>query len=341
MTLNIADVAKDQAGINLSVIPDLDGVIIGCTAGTGFVNPHADEQYQNAKAANKLLGVYHIPVSAVFDPIAEADFFVSNIRGYIGEALMVLDWEETDTSRVDLAYQFLAQVRSLTGVSPWIYMSEAVVKAHDWSKVSAEFSLWLAQYRFSTPVEGWHPEWTMPDGIVWPFVAAYQYSSTTRLAGWNANLDTSVAYMDADAWHRYATPSNPNHQPAPVVNTPAPAPAPVAPILPGVPTFTAVVSPGDTFTSIAAQFNVPLRELEDVNPGINYDLINSGQVINVPGTPPAPVTQRPVRVLWRVDPGETLSSIAAQTGTTWQAIAADNNIANPDLINVGQMLNIY
>jgi chromosome segregation ATPase len=40
----------------------------------------------------------------------------------------------------------------------------------------------------------------------------------------------------------------------------------------------------------------------------------------------------------RVQRGETLASIAAQYGVTVQAIAAANNIANPDLIAVGQEL---
>lgn len=39
-----------------------------------------------------------------------------------------------------------------------------------------------------------------------------------------------------------------------------------------------------------------------------------------------------------VQPGDTLQNIAARYGTTWQAIAQLNNIPNPNLIYVGQVL---
>ena len=44
--------------------------------------------------------------------------------------------------------------------------------------------------------------------------------------------------------------------------------------------------------------------------------------------------------IYTVKAGDTLSKIAALFGTTYQKIAADNGIANPDLIRVGQKLTI-
>jgi LysM repeat protein len=41
---------------------------------------------------------------------------------------------------------------------------------------------------------------------------------------------------------------------------------------------------------------------------------------------------------YTVKKGDTLSGIAARYGTTYQKIAADNNIANPNLIYPGQVL---
>jgi hypothetical protein len=41
-----------------------------------------------------------------------------------------------------------------------------------------------------------------------------------------------------------------------------------------------------------------------------------------------------------VEPGNTLSGIAAQYGTTYQALAAENHIANPNLIYAGQQLDV-
>ncbi|MDZ7836074.1 MAG: LysM domain-containing protein, partial [Alkalibacterium sp.] len=51
-------------------------------------------------------------------------------------------------------------------------------------------------------------------------------------------------------------------------------------------------------------------------------------------TPPSSSTTYTVR------PGDTLYSIAQRYGTTVQRIVADNNISNPNLISVGQVLTI-
>lgn len=45
-------------------------------------------------------------------------------------------------------------------------------------------------------------------------------------------------------------------------------------------------------------------------------------------------------VTYTVKKGDTLSSIAKKHGTTWQEIAKENNLANPNLLKVGQKLKI-
>jgi LysM repeat protein len=61
-----------------------------------------------------------------------------------------------------------------------------------------------------------------------------------------------------------------------------------------------------------------------------------GQVLTIPMSTPMPMPmQQHV-----VQQGETLSSIAAQYGTTWQAIAQLNNIKNPNVIFPGMVLKI-
>lgn len=60
---------------------------------------------------------------------------------------------------------------------------------------------------------------------------------------------------------------------------------------------------------------------------------------------PAPITaltSPPARpVTYSVAPGDTLGTIAARFGTTVAALAANNHIANPDLIFVGQTLSLH
>lgn len=52
---------------------------------------------------------------------------------------------------------------------------------------------------------------------------------------------------------------------------------------------------------------------------------------------PAPV---PVARTHRVQKGETLSSIASSYGTSWKVLADYNNLSNPNLLKVGQKINI-
>lgn len=59
----------------------------------------------------------------------------------------------------------------------------------------------------------------------WKNATAYQYTSTGRIAGYNGDLDLSVAYMSKEDWKKMCG-GNHTPQPAPA---PAPAPAPNKP----------------------------------------------------------------------------------------------------------------
>ena len=49
------------------------------------------------KNAGKLLGVYHFARPDLGNsPEAEAEFFVNNIKGYLNEAIIALDWESAN-----------------------------------------------------------------------------------------------------------------------------------------------------------------------------------------------------------------------------------------------------
>ena len=63
---------------------------------------------------------------------------------------------------------------------------------------------------------------------------------------------------------------------------------------------------------------------------------------SVPAPAPAPAPAPPAVGVGEciVEAGDTLGSIAAQFGTSWQAIAALNGLANPDLIHPGQVLKL-
>ncbi|EMW5994206.1 LysM peptidoglycan-binding domain-containing protein [Enterococcus faecalis] len=97
------------------------------------------------------------------------------------------------------------------------------------------------------------------------------------------------------------------------------------------PEATHVVQYGETLSSIAYQYGTDYQTLAALNGLTNPNLIYPGQVLKVNGSA--------VSNVYTVQYGDNLSSIAAKLGTTYQALAALNGLANPNLIYPGQTLN--
>ncbi|NSN16476.1 LysM peptidoglycan-binding domain-containing protein [Enterococcus faecalis] len=97
------------------------------------------------------------------------------------------------------------------------------------------------------------------------------------------------------------------------------------------PEATHVVQYGETLSSIAYQYGTDYQTLAALNGLANPNLIYPGQVLKVNGSV--------VSNVYTVQLGDNLSSIAAKLGTTYQALAALNGLANPNLIYPGQTLN--
>lgn len=231
MSLEGEDLSHWQSTGSVDGAPDF--VILKATGGDAglYVDSDCDNKYQRAKGEGKLLGVYHF--AGLGDPTAEADFFVDNCLGYIGEAILVLDFE-THTD-VNWALTWLNHVHDRTGVKPLIYMSASTIKAANWQPVvDADYGLWVAGYPAQYNVA--HPAQTdgsdLPYDISpWPFAAIWQYSSSA------GTLDEDVAIMSRDAWARYAAKPAPAPAPQPA---PEPTPAPVYPAPTPEPTPTPV-----------------------------------------------------------------------------------------------------
>ena len=196
-----------------------DFIICKATEGVGYVDPNCDKHYQRAKKQGKLLGVYHFARpdlnKGTDGAKREAQYFVNNCKGYIGEAILVLDWEQPGTTgQTDWAKAWLDEVYRLTTVRPLIYMSASVVNNNNWSAIANNYGLWIAGYPNAynvknppTPTAG-----AMPYKIgAWKFWAIWQYSSSA------GTLDRDIANMDKVAWKKYAatTASAPVTEPKP------------------------------------------------------------------------------------------------------------------------------
>ena len=325
MSMNGIDVASYQTGIDFSRVP-CDFCIIKATEGTSYVNPSCNAQWDSAKGAGKLLGLYHYVTGG--NAVAEANYFIDNVKNYVGHAILCIDWEAGGNSawgNMGYLKQLCQQVINRTGVRPLIY-----VQASEYAPVSAvardlNCGMWVAQYASMEPTGYQQHPWN--EGSYSCVIR--QYTSTGRLPGWGGNLDLNLAYMDKSAWQKYAAPSGSKPAPAPA---PKPKPAPKPSPKPG--TYT--VRSGDTLSGIASRFGTSWQDLQRINGLANANLIFPGQVLTLPGGgKPAPAKRTYV-----VKSGDTLSGIAARFGTSWQALAQKNNLANPNLIFPGQVLRI-
>lgn len=121
---------------------------------------------------------------------------------------------------------------------------------------------------------------------------------------------------------------------------------------PGQPTptpgpFVYAVQPGDTIGSIALKFGKDMIELIEANGLIESDILSVGQEILIPeyaptaaDPPPAGTVAEDNSVTHIVAEGETLSTIAELYGVDSNSILTFNNLANPNLLRLGQALQI-
>lgn len=114
-----------------------------------------------------------------------------------------------------------------------------------------------------------------------------------------------------------------------------------------------IVQPGETLYRIGLRYGVSWQAIMQAN-GLNSTIIYVGQqlVIPVEGIPaatqaapanppqPAPTPSAPSTTTYIVQRGDTLFRIATRFGVTTAELAAANNLVNPALIYVGQVLTI-
>lgn len=344
MSMQGIDISNWQNGINLAAVP-CDFAICKATQGTAYVSPDCARQVEQARALGKLYGVYHYVGGQ--GATEEADHFVDSISNWIGEGVLVIDWESNENSAWgNLGYldTVCRRVYERTGIPPMIYASQSVFP---WdTAASNNAGTWVAQYANNEPTGYQDVPWN-EDAYG---CAIRQYASTGRLDGWGGNLDLNKAYMDGAAWMRYANPGNP---------APAPNPIPVQPFAKDVTDLAVEVLRGEhgdgqaRVESLGSRydevqglvnhiFEADAQTLADeawagkygngskrqALLGSRYDEVMS--VVNGGGS----------GTIYTVQSGDTLSGIAASYGTSYQAIAAANGIADPNLIYPGMRLTI-
>lgn len=350
--MNGIDISNWQNGINLDAVP-YDFIIAKATQGKTYVSPDCARQVEQARARGKLFGVYHYIDGS--GAIGEADFFIDNIKNWVGEGMLCLDWESNQNSawgNEDYLRQVAQRVIDRTGIPPVIYVHQSRMAQVKPIADALNCALWIAQYANMNATGYQDAPWN--EGAY--SCAIRQYSSCGRLSGYSGNLDLNKAYMDAAAWKKYANPSGGASAPSPAPSKPS-ASAPSGSTLDLVYHIVTNDINGDARRDYCGSryddVQGFINDTHDASASTLAKWIRAGKYGNNPVRQTVIeacggkyreaqdiINGKGKQTTYVVKSGDTLSGIAAKFGTTYQAIAAKNGISNPNLIYPGQVLKI-
>lgn len=350
MTMKFVDVASYQGNYVIGSTGE-DGVIVKATEGVSYVNPNCDFVAQQAIRKGIPWGLYHYASGG--DAVAEAKYFVDNIRGYLNvsnKPALVLDWESGSNDSwgsTSWAKVFQDTVKSLTGVQIGIYTGTE--GAQQCGAVADSAWLWFAGYHDMVD-HGWNTngDLTWSTGR-WSVVTGWQFSSTP--------IDKSIFYIDASQWPKLTG------------GTAKPAPAPAPKPKPTVSTSgknlealaTAVVNGelgsgderkallGNKYDAVQAIVNERLKASTSAN---TIDVLRKGVLAGLYGNGDtrawwlgtyynavqSKINGSASPRVYTVKSGDTLSGIASRLGVDMNSLARNNGISNPNLIYAGQQL---
>ena len=326
------DVSNWSGYINWREVRDagIEVAIIQASEGTFYRDPYLHEFYNGAKENGIKVGFYHFfnPGSSP-TPSEQARYFVDTIRGLDSDLKLVLDLEQTgglDNYEVTRqAIEFLEEVRNYSGLDVAIYTYTNFAQYNLYEGLGlSEYPLWIAQLSEGGP---------SPNPIWGNKYVAWQYSDTGRVRGINASTDLDLVYDGMFLDDREDIPKE-QKQPQRIPGT-RQEPSTQS----GVIYYT--VQEGDTLTSIAQKYDTTVHEITVTNSIVNPNLIYVGEVLKIyPGNRSIIKRKKVFATTYIVQSGDTLTSIAIKFDTTVQAIAELNDLQNPNLIYVGEILKI-
>lgn len=195
------------------------------------------------------------------------------------------------------------------GYFAMFYTNQSFLNTYLGSSLAQRYAFWYARY--TDAFDG-------TDCGIW------QYSSQGSIPGIGGDVDLDTGFVDYPSVIRSA---GLNHLSG---SSPAPSPSP-SPSPSGYTTY--VIQPGDTLSGIAARFGTTVSELASLNGISDPNLIYAGSTLKVPEGGSS-------GQYYTIQPGDTLSGIAAKFGTTVSALASLNGISDPNLIYAGSTIRI-
>lgn len=304
------------------------------TEGSGYVNKYADVNIQNAVNRGMRVGTYHFARPEKSSSASEAEWFISQTRGYIEQhVLPILDWEPSTYASgrgydcsVSYALDWLQRVEKAYGVKPLIYMNANTLRSCDWTPVAnSGYGLWLAGYVRNNGNLANVPSNPYGSGA-FPFIAMWQWTSRANNGAWVG--DANVFYGDESQWDAYAGGSPQKPDGTGTASKPSQnASKPNTSNSNNTATSCVVLRRNQYVTMFWRDWwnvRVPSGNVNRVYPGDRICHVGNNQTISQSRT-------------YRVRSGDTLGSIAARLGISTSQLSGYRS-GNPNLIYPGELL---
>lgn len=312
--MKVIDISHWQGDVNFVDVKNAgyQGVIIKAGGSdAGFYKDSKFESYYNgAKAAGLYVGSYYFVGSGCVstdDGRADGERFANLIKEKQFELPVYMDVEAPPAGKkagvTDSIIGFCSVMEN-KGYFVGIYASDisGFCDRIDYDRIKDKYTLWVARY-------GSNPTYVKKYDM-------WQYSSTGRVNGINGNVDLDECYVDFPSiiknggFNGYKK-GTPSEQVNPV---------------PSKKTNEEIAE--EVIAGKWGNGEDRKKRLQDA--GYDYNAIQD--IVNKKMNGGSNV------VKYTVKAGDTLSGIAKKYGTTYQKIAADNGISNPNKIYPGQVL---
>ena len=325
------DISKHQGNINLADLKDKVEFVIIRAGYSNSIDPKFERNYNLCKELGIPVGTYWYSYALNVDAAEkEANTFLNVLKGKQFEYPVYLDMEDADGWKKRHGYNF--------------DNSKAISEAFCSIVEGAGYytGIYASKSWFDTYLKGldrynkWIAHWSNVSYEDKSGVGMHQYTSKLKLNGYSGNLDGDYAHTDfptiiksggLNGYGKGTETKTSNSEPKPVESSKSQTSSETI----------YIVKKGDTLSGIASKYGTTYQALASYNGISNPNLIGVGQAIKIPNGTMSHITNTSSRT-YTVKSGDTLSSIAKKYGTTYQKIAKDNNISNPNKIYPGQKL---
>ena len=323
------DISKHQGDINLATLKDKVEFVIIRAGYSNSIDPKFERNYNLCKELGIPVGTYWYSYALNEDAAKkEANTFLNVLKGKQFEYPVYLDMEDADGWKKKHKYNFddskaiseaFCSIVEGAGYYTGIYASKSWFDTY--LKGLDRYNKWIAHWS--------NVSYEDKSGV-----GMHQYTSKLKLNGYSGNLDGDYAHTDfptiiksggLNGYGKGTETKTSNSEPKPAESSKSQTSSKTI----------YIVKKGDTLSGIASKYGTTYQVLASYNGISNPNLIGVGQTIKIPNGTMSHITNTSSRT-YIVKSGDTLSSIAKKYGTTYQKIAKDNNISNPNKIYPGQ-----